>query len=431
MQSPERALAIRPPALEVSAALFDRATTAPGRVHPRFVEILGRFRGIGEDYFSLARRDPGYLTDLRAKRHDEPRHFFAANAQLLLKDDPEFLLGFATCGDACTEDLAMRLGVGSPGHPRFDQRAMVRSIGVESPATVAHMMGFYVNSLGSWEDAVELASAVVEYASALPRNRDAGRLLESSGQALAVGAEDRRARQAWDRAAVALPPGYDRFFLSMRVAAAELKRFADFSRAEKAVRTAAEEADALADHGHAPGDCQFAQALVLNFQALIDLINDDLSSAGDRVEKAWGMIGELSSADLTLEPATANRYRVMVLENRGLLSVRRGLWGDAYRVFAEATALARACAPDSLAETLSLAACVRLRERKFADARQMLEEAADLLAADTRPGAYESVCRMLALACDEQGDSDAAAGWLDRAREHPTGPGWRGKDVRR
>jgi tetratricopeptide (TPR) repeat protein len=223
---------------------------------------------------------------------------------------------------------------------------------------------------------------------------------------------------AWEEAWRSFPDSYDRFFLQLRVATTELKRFGQPSRAANAVEAAKREAANLMGDGHTLGDQEFAGALLSNFAALISLSREDMDGAKNRVERAWNVMREVPSNSLTLEPPLANRYRIMVLENRGLLSARQGEWAAAEAIFSEAVVLARLEEPTSLSEALSLSAYAQLRRRRITDARRSLEEAVTLLAADTRPATYAATCRMLAVACDRLEDSKGAAAWLGRADDH-------------
>jgi tetratricopeptide (TPR) repeat protein len=393
-------------------------------MHPRFRELIGRHRSVGGEYFARARADPGYLSDLRAKRHEEPHRFFLESAIALERPALEGLLDRLQALDCCTRELAATVGVADRGLPDFDPDLFFRRGEVDGFTTVAHMLGYYVNVLGSWPDAVALANAITRSAAELPPGRPTARLLEASGQALAIGALDRRARISWRLATDQMPRGFDRFFLLMRIATTEFKRFQDQSRAREAMLLAAEEARLLPVHGHSSADARLAAALVLNLEALVSLTAVDFDQAESQVERGWGMLRELESAELTLEPSVVSRYRLMVLENRALLCVRCERWDRAAALFAEAVEFARSERQESLSEALTLAGYVQLRRECLAVARRTLTEAVGLLSVDSRPSAFESTCRMLALACAHQGDERSAAIWLKRATAHAESAGW-------
>jgi tetratricopeptide (TPR) repeat protein len=392
--------------------IVDAARTTPSIIHPRFVGLLERRNSIGGNYFEVTDGDPGYLTDLRMKRYADAEAYFLENINRLahrLGADGHWDLASA---DACVAGVHRMLRPTAPSPPQHAFRSWLEGEVTERPDIVAHVMCFYVNSLGSWDDAYMIALEVLHIRHLAPRNEDAARLLVLCAYACAIAKEDERARILYDAGVTGLNGAYDRFFVHMRMATVELKRLRDYPRFQIALAGAKHEASQLGVNGHTSEDASFAEALVLNLRALSWVREGDLSKAAVLVEDAFAMMCALPDERLTLRPAVAGRYRFMVNQNRGLLHARRGDWTAAAGHFGDALCLARATDPDSVSEGLSVHGYALLRLRQPRSARASLEEAERLLALDMRPKRLEKVRALLAVACADMGDERSAARWL-------------------
>lgn len=404
--------------MALARAVCERGLSEKSSVHPRFADLLGRGSCIGKNYFDVARGDPGYLMDLRAKRHAEPSRYFMENAMRAMSpEEATALAQELEALDSCTRDLLRNLELEADG-PAFSFRSYVAGFADVDVAAITHTLYFYVNVLGSWCDAVALATAVLDTSADFSIDRRKGLLFEASGQALAIGALDPRARVAWAKAKASFPPGFDRFFLFLRIATVELKRFHDEEGYRCALDGAGFEAANLSQAGHSTQDEQFAAALVANLDAFYSLRQGELQRVWHKAEFALKVMNSVSNTDLTLEPLVADRYRIMVMINYGLLQVGSGALASAARTFDEAVLLARNREPNSIAETLSVAGCLQVMRRDYAGGRSRLEEAALLYAVDVRPTSFKTLCRLLALSHEEEGDSQKASFWLNRAKVH-------------
>lgn len=359
--------------------------------------------------------------DLRAKRHTEAKRFFVEQSARLTTTHAERFWQRQATSDNCTRDFLSRFGIRAD-KPNFDFETFVEELLTSRPIVLTHTLYFYVNVLGSWPDACALASAIVGATSVDGEDRQVGMLLQASGQALAIGSGDRGARSAWRKAAIALPGGFDRFLLFLRIATVELKRFRDEGGYRRALAAARNEAQSLSGAGHSVQDEQFALALASNLDAYALLRTGDEKGAKREIDFAIRAFGEISNPQLTLEAVVAQRYRIMVAINQGLLLVTLGRWSPAAQAFARSVLLARDGEPDSIAETLSITGSFQMMRKQWKQANETLREAADLYATDVRPSGYEAVCKLLALSYVELSDSRSAARWLDRARTTLSSP---------
>ena len=385
-------------------------------VPTRFVNLISRHRSIGRNYYEITRRDRGYLTDLRLKRYREPQQFFEREAlRILSAGNREATL--PEPADSAVARISSHLGKSQSGRS-FDPTSFVRSAIASNSDLATQAMCFYVNSLGSWEDGATLARTVYTYRHEVPDTDEGGRLLAVSGYALCIVDRDRRARELWQRAYDNMVVAYDRFFLTLRVATAELKRYHDQLGFTHAVDRAERAAALLASNGHSPEDSAFAQALVLNLRALESTVTKRYGEARDRLDLASHIVAELPFNKLTLPRDLAERYAVMILENQGLLDARVGRWASASAHFRDAVLVARTRERNSLPEALTLLSVAYLKQELFASARRPLLEAAALLHDDASPRAYGVVCRLLGLAFYALGDERTAADWLAAERAY-------------
>jgi len=387
-------------------------------VHHRFVALITRHRAIGGSYFALTSGDPGYLTDFRMKRYREPRRYFERNALPMIRESPSTLNGLLTA-DRSVARLRRLVGASSP-RELFDPSRVVRATLQSQPDVATQAICFYVNSLGSWEDGAAVSDTVLRDLDQVPRDDSGGRLLAVSGYALCIAEADPRARRLWRLAHDRLAVAFDRFFLLLRAATAELKRYKDERRYLRAVDHAMAAAATLDKADHTAEDAAFAQSLVLNLRALASVTAGRSHEAAALVDRAWRTMIDIPLNRLTLPPGIAARYVVMVLENRGLLLVRQGRWAAAAWLFEELVSFARSAEPDSLSEALTLLGFAQLKQGSATAALAPLEEACELAGDDVRPGAHDAVRRLLAVACDEVGDPGRAAGWIQSLDTSPS-----------
>lgn len=408
------------PALVLSDRLVDLARANASSVHPRLVQLLERRRAIGRDYFAVVDGDPGYLTDLRMKRYDEAETYFLDNVTRLAscRGADNALLKEPARADACVATVRHMLRLRDPAGavPRYDFGRWLEDAVRERPDVIGHVLCFYVNSLGSWDDANAIALEVFGLRDRVRRDEDGALLLILCGYACAIAEGDERARVMYDAGVLGLRRAFDRFFVHMRMATAELKRFNDHVRFETALARADNDASLLVHEGHTAEDAWFVRALVLNLRALAHLRRGDMREAAAHVGEAATYMRSLPAERLTLPPSVAGRYRFMVIQNLGLLHGRRGEWGVAAGHFRDAVQLARNADPASVSEGLAVLGFALLRLRSPASARVCLEEAERLLAHDARPKSLENVRALLAVACADADDERSAATWLALAK---------------
>ncbi len=379
--------------------------------HPLFESLVGRHRLDPDTYYRAARFDRGYVTDLRMRRTDDPRVFYE---QQLAHVRTRGTSVDIPSGDHCTNS-ARRSGCLSPGKPALPAPLeVVGRSAADLPAVVTQSLCCYVNCWGSWEDAAAIAQGVAGVARAVPDTNEGARVLAVAASTLAIEGADRRARWLYREALRRPQHPYERFFIRMRQATAELKLFGDETAACDALGGARDEAMCFEGHGLAAEDREFAQGLVYNLRALVEYRAHRYSVAQDLIGEAARCL-DAAASGIALPTDVAGRYRVTVRCNGATLDLIAERWSAALARYEDALAIAETQDPRSRAEVASLAGYALLRANAPGAATRYLLRAERLLRDDASPSRLQLVRRLLAVAADASGSPDEAKHWLSAA----------------
>jgi hypothetical protein len=380
---------------------------APGSSPPQnehLVRLVALSQELDGSYFELVKGDTNYLTDLGLRRLEEARQYF--EAQILDSVDPQTVaevLRALPVIDACLASLGRRVGLDL-------EVADLPCIRVEDapPIVTAAILDFYVNKLGSWDDGLRIASAIAGSEHAYSTSQDGRYLLLLVANVLATHANP-RCRELYGLLRDLSGPGYERFFFQFRLAAAEIKRLRDATRAAEALAHARDLIDEFENAGLNAQDQAFCRALVCNLEALACVRQHDAARAEDLMLMAVQLLDSAPEDQIALDPNMANRYRVQIHENRALLAAVQKDWTLATLRMRIALHTAQRQHPYSLDESLSHMGYYLIQTNQFAEALQHLAAAERLLATKQVPLRTREVRKMICLIAARTGDRSLLA----------------------
>nr|ARU08076.1 hypothetical protein [uncultured bacterium] len=246
---------------------------------------------------------------------------------------------------------------------------------------------------GNWSMARELTTAVLSAAKPLGTHV----ALLYAAAAMASDADSVfDAEELFVRAAEATPAIVDSMLAELRLAAFVLKRRNEPSRALEILdRLRHRACDAESRYVISPADRMTMCALVANLAALAFIRQGEPREAFDSISNA----DELLPRDgwVMVERDAAHRYTSQVKTNLAQMLAKRGDSAAALRVMDENIAHNRASHPESLGETLSIAAYFHYRGNSFARALELISEAYRHVRLEGSP-ARLAKCRKIAVA---------------------------------
>ncbi|UOZ10698.1 hypothetical protein [Amycolatopsis sp. WQ 127309] len=311
-----------------------------------------------------------YLTDLGVRGMDEAAVFLAEH--LKLQELPE-------AGEPVERLVAA-------------EWAARHATGEHSDTDLCAVIDAQVCFAGAWATARELVSAVLESGAPL---RSPGALLYA---AVVAGGDANPpvADELFKLAGKAAPREADALLVALRQAAYTLKRRA---RPQEALTLLAElvrdAGDAERRRALSPADAATVRALAMNLEALALLKSGRHDDAYKTVRHALTAIPR--EGWVLIDRDAGFRYRCQIRTNVAQMQFKRGDPAAAVRTLDDNLAENRVDHPESVGETLSIAAYFHYREQDFARALELISEAYRLIRLEGAPDRLRG-CRKIAVA---------------------------------
>nr|AGS49330.1 hypothetical protein [uncultured bacterium esnapd2] len=270
---------------------------------------------------------------------------------------------------------------------------------------------------GDWAMARELTSAVLSVAKPLTTHVS----LLYAAAAMASDADSVfDAEELFGRAAKATPTDVDSMLAELRLAAFVLKRRNEPGRTLRILdELRRRAADAEARYVISPADRMTMWALVANLAALAFIRQGEPRKAFESISEADGLLPR--DGWVMVERDAAHRYTSQVKTNLAQMLVKRGDSATALHVLDENIAHNRESHPESLGETLSIAAYFHYRQHSFTQALELIRETYRCVRLEGSPSRLEK-CRKIAVATlHTSGESAEAERVIDRMRLDPLG----------
>ncbi len=378
----------------------------------RWHELVGRWRGLGRTFYQLCERDPAYVTDTGLRRSPEPAAFFLHNARALLGHDRQAM----SC-DYLPDPVAVAV-CESYGHEHPDADVSIDPSDVtQNPLILGQVLTCYVNSFGSWQFGLAVATAVdVSLDVDSVGDRDVALLAELAANVFAVHS-DARCLRLYGAALSGAADAVERSFLQQRMATATYKRLHDDRSAHRHLSLARAEAELIGNDS----DRGVVRALADNFEALMQLRSGNVARAHELARSASSTIGSIDPYAASLRSDVVLRYVLQVEQNRATMLAYDGDLDGAIAISERNVSLATTSHPESAGECLAILGYLLLRGGRAPEALRNLGAAESDIETRTSPIRWHRIIRLVALASHEAGEPAAVTSrWLGVAKQLET-----------
>ncbi|SDX97033.1 M48 family metallopeptidase [Thermoactinomyces sp. DSM 45892] len=393
------------PSFSIVRLLLENREYLESGCHPLFFTALTR----GEDdssYYNVS-----YISDLGLRRTDEAKHYFFENAIPLLKKLGIDNASFAKV-DATTKDILddLKLELGSVEHYDFEKFILQNS---DNPFLLSEVLSYYVDVLGGWQDADEFAHLAILHKNEFVKKDDTARLLSLCGNLLAQ-TGNTLCRDVYREAFDIWMDPYQKFTTQFRLSVAEIKRLNTPENIESSLLDTEKAAEAFGTVTRSKNTTRFCMGMIRNLHALHLLKSGEIEEAGKTINEAWELISSVSDDEIHIRPEISNRYRMQVLENKGLYFKTIGDWDSAVALLKDAVYFSEHHHRESLSEGLAMLGYALIRNKRFNEAVDILVRAEKLFARSVWSDKLKEIHKMLIATYDDLGNEERSDYWFKK-----------------
>lgn len=382
-------------------------------LHYQLPNIVSFNRCLGENYFELTKNNENLVTDVGLRKSGEPLSFIK---KYLFKINMNTEVnGYQI--DHFLKDIFFEDS--NEVEINFDhQKFVARCLENGEVQHLNQVLESYVNFLGSWKDALQISEAIFIHRALLKEDSHRLTLLHNVACVMAVN-EDVRSRELFAEIIPQWSDPYHQFFTSLRCAAAEIKRFRDPERANKALEELNHLAKSIQNvEGYSADDSIFTEAVALNLNALVHVYNGDLASARQMIAKSLSNIEIATHEKIKFDRHAADRYRIQIIVNGSLLLSSLGDFKEAISQLEKCLVFVREHHDYSVEEVASVLAYNYIQAGFHSEAHELLLEQESRLALFPAVERRRQVWKMLSVSSDALGRIEESQKWLMLVNSH-------------